>query len=246
MPLSFMTIADKMTVAEEATKTFTVKGPKIVTTFNLFGIELNLTETVIVQWLVIAILLVFVLSITRKLQPIPKTKRQAFAEMIVEAVRGMVKDGMGASYGAYVPFIGALFSFSLLSSLMSLLGLRSPTADLSVTLAWGLISFFLIQYNRAKTGKFKGYFKAYLQPIFFMLPFNIIGEVANPVSLALRHFGNLAAGMVISGLIYFALGNFAIGVPAVLSLYFDLFSSVMQAYIFCVLTMSYVASAECE
>ena len=78
-----------------------------------------------------------------------------------------------------------------------------------------------------------------------MLPFNIIGEVANPVSLALRHFGNLVAGMVIGSLIYFALGNFAILVPAVASLYFDIFSAVMQAYIFIMLSMSYISGAEC-
>ena len=239
MPLSLLALA-------EAEKTFTVNGPKLVATFNLFGIELNLTESIIVQWIVMAILLVIILILTHKLEIVPTTKRQALAEMLVETVRGMVNDGMAPKYKAYIPYIGTLFSFSLLSSLMSLLGLRAPTADLSVTLTWGLITFVLIQYNRAKTGHLKGFCKSFVDPLPFLLPFNIIGEVANPVSLALRHFGNLAAGMVISGLIYFALGNFAIGIPAVLSLYFDLFSSFMQAYIFCMLTMSYIANAECE
>ena len=79
-----------------------------------------------------------------------------------------------------------------------------------------------------------------------MLPFNIIGELANPVSMALRLFGNLVAGMVIGGLIYWALGSFAILIPAVASLYFDIFSAVIQSYIFIMLTMSYVSNAECD
>ena len=77
-----------------------------------------------------------------------------------------------------------------------------------------------------------------------MLPFNIIGDFANPISQAMRLFGNNLSGMVIGGLVYFALGSFAIAVPAVLSLYFDLFSAVIQSYIFCTLTMSYVAMAD--
>lgn len=224
----------------------TVSGPLVVASFDLFGITWNLTESIIVQWLVIAVVFVIILVLTSSLKVIPDTKRQAAAEWIVEFFTGTVKETMGEKYGAYIPYIGALFCFSLFSSLMGLLGLRSPTADLMVTGTWGIITFVMIQYNRAKTGGVKGYFHNFIEPLPFMLPFNIIGEIANPVSIALRHFGNIVAGMVISTLIYFALGNFAILIPAVLSLYFDIFSSVIQAYIFVMLTMCYVASAECE
>ncbi len=223
----------------------TVNGPLVVASFELFGITWNLTESIVVQWLVILILLAVVLILTHNMKVIPETRRQAAAEWIVEFFRGTVDMSMGSKYRVYQPYIAALFCFSLISSLMSLLGLRSPTADISVTGAWALITFVMIQYNRAKTGKAKGYFKSFIEPMPFMLPFNIIGEVANPVSLALRHFGNLVAGMVIGSLIYFALGNFAILIPAVASLYFDIFSAVMQAYIFIMLSMSYISSAEC-
>lgn len=224
----------------------TIQGPHVIASFDLFGITMNLTESIVVQWIVMLFLLVFILVITRNLKVVPETKRQVMAEWIVEFFRGTVNDTMGGKYKAYYPYIACLFCFSLFSSLMSLLGLRSPTADLSVTGAWAVVTFFLTQYNRAKTGGAKGYFKSFVEPMPFMLPFNIIGEVANPVSLALRHFANLVAGMVIGALIYFALGNFAVLIPAVASLYFDLFSSVMQAYIFIMLTMSYISSAECE
>lgn len=224
----------------------TVNGPKIVAQFSVGDFPIRITESIVVQWIVMIILTVFIIVITRNLKVVPETKRQALAEMIVEFFTNTVGDTMGSKYKAYVPYIGALFCFSLISSLMSLLGLRSPTADVCVTGAWALITFALVQYNRAKTGKVKGYFKSFLEPLPFMLPFNIIGEFANPLALALRHFCNLVGGMVIGSLIYFALGKFAILIPAVASLYFDIFSAVMQAYIFIMLSMSYISSAECE
>lgn len=225
---------------------FTVNGPLVVASFDLFGITWNLTESVIVQWIVMLILLVVMLILTHKMEVIPKTKRQAMAEWIVTLVQGMVDTTMGERYKKYTTYIGALLCFILINNLMSLLGLRNPTADISVTGAMAIITFVMTQYNRAKTGKVKGYFHAFIEPMPFMLPFNIIGEIANPVSQALRLFGNMVAGMVIGGLIYFALGNFAILIPAVASLYFDIFSAVIQAYIFTTLTMAYISGAECE
>lgn len=225
---------------------YTVNGPLVVASFDLFGITWNLTESVIVQWIVMLILLVVMIILTHKMEVIPKTKRQAMAEWIVTLVQGMVDTTMGEKYKKYTTYIGALLCFILINNLMSLLGLRNPTADISVTGAMAIITFVMTQYNRAKTGKVKGYFHAFIEPMPFMLPFNIIGEIANPVSQALRLFGNMVAGMVIGGLIYFALGNFAILIPAVASLYFDIFSAVIQAYIFTTLTMAYISGAECE
>ena len=225
---------------------FTVNGPHVVTSFDLFGITWNLTESIIIQWIVMLVLLVVILILTHKMEVIPKTRRQAAAEWLVTFVRNMVETTMGPKYRAYTAYIGSLLCFLLLNNLMSLFGLKNPTSDISVTGAIALITFAMTQYNRAKTGKVKGYFHAFIEPMPFMLPFNIIGEIANPLSQALRIFGNMVAGMVIGGLIYFALGNFAILIPAVTSLYFDIFSAVIQAYIFTTLTMAYVSGAECE
>lgn len=225
---------------------FTVTGPKVIASFDLFGITWNLTETVFIQWIVMLILLVVMLVLTSKLEIIPKTKRQAAAEWIVTFARNMVDTTMGPRYKGYTTYIGALLCFLLLNNLMSLFGLKNPTSDISVTGAIALITFVLTQINRARTGKVKGFFHAFIEPMTFMLPFNIIGEIANPLSQALRIFGNMVAGMVIGGLIYFALGNFAILIPAITSLYFDIFSAVIQAYIFTTLTMAYISGAECE
>ena len=223
----------------------TVNGPLVVTSFNLFGIDFNLTESVIVQWLVILILLIVVLILTHNMKVVPETKRQVAAEWIVEFFTSTVDGTMGAKYSKYRPYFMALFCFIMINNLMGLLGLRNPTADVSVTGAFAIITFCMVQYNKGKTGKFKGFMKSFVEPLPFMLPFNIIGEFANPLALTLRLFGNMVAGIVIGSLIYFALGNFAILSPAVASLYFDIFSAVMQAYIFIMLSMSYISSAEC-
>jgi F-type H+-transporting ATPase subunit a len=159
---------------------------------------------------------------------------------------------MGKGNRRFAPYIGALFTFSILGSLISLLGLRSVTADFSVVLTWALITFIWVHYTKIRTNGFFGYLKGYASPVFVMLPMNVLSEVSLPVSMSIRHFGNIASGMIISGLVYFALTSITksigvafmtIGIPAVLSLYFDLFSSFMQAFIFIMLTMVNVSNA---
>lgn len=225
---------------------FTINGPLVVASWEMFGMTWNLTESVIVQWIVLVLLAVLFIVLGTGLKVVPTTRRQALAEMLVTFVIDMVDGSMGEKYKSYRPYIGCLIIYVVVCNLIGLLGLRSPTADVSVTATLAIITFFMTQYNRAKTGKLKGYLKAFVDPLPFMLPSNIIGEISNPLSMALRLFGNMVAGMVIGGLIYFALGNFAIFIPAVASLYFDIFSGVIQAYIFTMLTMSYISNAECE
>lgn len=227
---------------------FTITGPLVVASWEMFGMTWNLTESVIVQWIVMVLLAVLFIVLGTGLKVVPTTRRQALAEWLVTFVIDMVDGSMGEKYKSYRPYIGMLIVYVIVCNLIGLLGLRSPTADVSVTATLAIITFFMTQYNRAKTGGVKGYFKAFLDPLPFMLPSNIIGEISNPVSMALRLFGNMVAGMVIGGLIYWALGSFMppVVIPAVASLYFDIFSGVIQAYIFTMLTMSYISNAECE
>lgn len=238
--------------AQAAERTFTVPGPLVSFTFDLFGYTVKVTETVVIQWFVIAVLGILFFILGRNLKVVPDTKRQAAAEWIVTWFTGAVEDSMGKKYvKAYAPYLGALFCFVLLNCLTGLFGLKNPSSDISVTGAWAVITFVLVFYNKIKTGGMKGYLKSYVEPMPFMLPFNIIGDFANPVAQALRLFGNNVSGIVIGGLVYFALGGIAgglaqIGVPAVLSLYFDLFSAVIQSYIFITLTMAYVSMAETD
>lgn len=233
---------------EAAESTFTISGPLVVASWEMFGMTWNLTESVVVQWIVMGIILVICLVLGTGLKVVPTTRRQALAEWLVTFVNDMVDDSMGKKYKSYRPYVGILLVYVILCNLISLVGLRAPTADVSVTGALAIITFFMTQYNRAKTGRLKGYLKSFIDPLPFMLPSNIIGEISNPVSMALRLFGNMVAGMVIGGLIYWALGNVMppVVIPAVASLYFDIFSGVIQAYIFTMLTMSYISNAECE
>ncbi|MCD7800171.1 MAG: F0F1 ATP synthase subunit A [Ruminococcus sp.] len=227
-----------------------VTGPKIVWSFNVAGVTINITETIVLGWFVIALITAFVLWITHDMKKVP-SKKQAIAELIVTTVNKLVDENMGKEHRNYSPYIATLFSYSILGSLISMLGLRSVTADFNTTITWALITFFFITYSKIKTNHLGGYVKGYFSPIFVMAPLNIISEIATPVSMGFRHFGNIAGGMVITSLIYFALTGLSnaiglpipiltVGIPAVLSVYFDLFSGFMQAYIFISLSMAYI------
>ncbi|MCL1903150.1 MAG: F0F1 ATP synthase subunit A [Oscillospiraceae bacterium] len=214
--------------------------------FSIFDKTISITQSVTVQWLVVIALIILFAVLGRNLKVTPESKKQAAAEWIVTLFSGMVNDSMGAKYRRYTPYIGALFCYSICMNLTGLLGLHTPTSDISVIGAWGIITFVLVQRNRFKTGGlFKG-LKSYADPVIVMLPMNLIGEVAAPVSQSFRHYGNILAGGIIMSLVYWALGNFAVALPAVLSLYFDLFGAVIQAFIFTMLTMVYISMAECD
>ena len=245
MPNGYM----RLLAEETAARTFTVDGPLKSITFDFLGREWVISESVVVQWVVMVVLAIFFFVLGRNLKVKPTSRRQMIAEYIVGTFTGQVDDAMGPNYKAYRPYIGSLFCFIFLSCIMGIFGLRNPTSDVSVTGAWAIITFVLVFWTKLKTGGVKGFLKSYVEPAPFMLPFNIIGDFANPIAQALRLFGNNVSGMVIGGLVYFALGGIAgglasIGIPAVLSLYFDLFSAFIQSYIFVTLTMAYVSMAD--
>ncbi|MEG0178388.1 MAG: FoF1 ATP synthase subunit a [Oscillospiraceae bacterium] len=237
-----------------------VTGAKILFTLPFFG-GIKFTETVVNSWIIIAAITLLCVWLTRGLQVRPTTKRQVVVEYLYNMLSNFVKANMGEKFMYFVPFIAALFSLSAFSSLSSLICMQPPTADLSTTLGWSLLVFALITFYKIKTNGFLGYLKGYTQPIVVLTPFNLISEVATPVSMAFRHFGNIASGGVITALIYGALAAlstgllgwlpgflgtiplFQLGIPAALSIYFDVFSSFAQAFIFCMLTMLYIASA---
>ena len=239
-------------------------GPEILFKIPLFG-GIPITETILNMWIVMIVVTALCIWLGHGLKIRPETKRQIVAEKLVEMLYGLVEGTMGKKCLKYAPYIGALFTMSILGSLLGLVGLRPYTADLSVTLGWALVTFFMVQITSIKTGGFFGWLKGFIEPVPFMLPLNLVSEIANPISMSFRHFGNIAAGMVITSLIYGALATlsaavlsfipnaflnsipvFQAGVPAILSLYFDLFSSFLQAYIICMLTMVFVKNAAGE
>ena len=158
-------------------------GPKIV--FEIGG--LRFTETVVMGWLIIVAVLILCLWLTHDLKKVPEKKRQVVAEMLVNFVNNMVKENMGVKMMKYAPYIATLLIYAVFGALISMIGLRSMTADINVTATWALMTFVLITYNKIKANGFKGYLKSFAQPVAFILPLNIISEVATPASISGRY-----------------------------------------------------------
>ncbi len=237
-------------------------GPKIYYTIPIFG-GINITQTTVTLLAVTILLITVSYFLTRNL-----TKRPGRIQVLVEKgvgmIYGLVEDTMGRHNMKFAPYIGTLFLSSVFGTLLGMTQIfRSATADLAVTAAWALVTTGLVWYNNIKNFGFKAWLKGFTEPIVVMTPMNIVSEIAQPVALAFRHFGNVAGGGVLTGLIYLALGGLTnvvfcwlpaavleylppllqIGIPAFLSIYFDLFSGFVQALVFSLLTMVYVAGA---
>lgn len=240
-----------------------IVGPRIVLKIPIGGYTLNITETLFNSWLVMIILVILIIWLGNNLKKVPTSKKQAVAEWAVKFMNKLTDENMGPGNHHYAPYLATVFIYILVGSLISLFGFRGVPADISVTSSLAFVTFAMITYNKLKTNGFVGYLKGLASPA-ILTPFNIISEVATPVSMAMRLFGNMSSGMVISALVYAALtmvsvllygliglagesyifNIFQVGIPAFLSIYFDLFSSVIQSYVFIMLTMAYVRSAK--
>ena len=285
-----------------------VTGAFIYFEIPVFG-GIPITQTMVSFFLVTVLLCVASICLGKDLKKRPDGK-QVLVEKGVMMLHNMVVETMGAHNAYWMPFIGTIFLSSICGSLIGLTGfLRSATADISCVIVWALMVSVIIWYNNIKNNGFVGWLKGFTEPIVVMTPMNIISEIAQPVSMAFRHFGNLAGGGVITSLIYtsLSLGSAVIiklvtasgwlpsvilvavgagliflwkknhktvalvfgilsavvgvsgllhitgifpefpfltyGIPAVLSCYFDLFSGFVQAYVFTLLTMVYIAGS---
>ena len=236
-----------------------ISGALIYFTVKMPLQNLPITESQINSWLVILSVFWLCLYITHGLNSNIKTKRRLLAEWIVEKTESLVKSNMGSYFSGFAPFVAAILSLSAFSSLLTLVGLYPPTSDLNVVAGWAILVFILITYYKMKCGPIH-YLKSFGEPVAFLAPLNIISEVATPVSMAFRHYGNILSGTVISVLVAAALQGLSnmllgslpgilgeipflqIGLPAILSVYFDLFSGCLQAFIFAMLTMLYISS----
>ena len=241
-----------------------IHGAPVIYTIPVLG-GIPISSTLVITWVIMLLLTGLSIYLTRGLKIRNISKRQAIAEYLVSTAENFVSGNMGAQWLHYAPFVAALFALSIVSSLSSLVGVFAPTADLNTELAWAILVFGMITATKIRTNGVLGYAKGFTQPIAVLTPFNLISELATPISMAFRHFGNIVSGYVISTLVYAALAAanrlmfgwlpgavgsilssipfLSVGLPAFLSLYFDWFSSFMQAFIFCMLTMMYIASA---
>ncbi|MGN1370301.1 MAG: F0F1 ATP synthase subunit A [Aristaeellaceae bacterium] len=238
-----------------------IAGARILCTIPMPIQDLIISEAQVNSWLILITIFGFCLFITHGLKEDKRDWRQMAAEWIVEKLDDLVHNSMEDVFHAtYAPFIGTILAISACSSLMSLVGVFPPTADVNVIAGWSILVFALITKNKLKGG-IGNYAKGFLEPIPVMLPMNILSEFATPISMTFRHFGNVMSGTVIATLIAWALQNLSamvlgwlpgflgdipflqVGIPAILSVYFDVFSGCIQAYIFAMLTMLNISGA---
>ena len=223
-------------------------GPRIILSIG----SVHVTETVFFGWIVSIALIIFALVSTRKMESIPKGS-QRVAELIVEFMYSLVGSTMGKENEKFTPYIGTLFLFLIFGNMLGLLDQRPVTADVNTTFALAGITFILIHYNAIRTRSLKGYLKHMSEPYAFMFPINLVGELAFPISLSFRLFGNITGGMIIMSLLLGGLEGITaglavnipflqIGTPLVANFFFDMFEAVLQAFIFTMLTMVFVAN----
>ena len=285
-----------------------VDGAFVYFTIPILG-GIPITQTAVSSWIVTALLIFACIKIGKNLHRRP-TGIQVLAEKGVSMIYDLTASAMGEHNIHWAPFMGTIFLSSICGSFIGLTGfLRSVTADLSCTLVWSLMVSVIIWYNNIKNNGFVGWLKGFTEPIAVMTPMNVVSEIAQPVSMAFRHFGNVAGGGVITSILYtaFALlsstvlnavassgwlmgvilmavgcalilaGNkkhkllytilgivsavvglfgllqalgiltgvpiLSLGIPAVLSVYFDVFSGFVQALVFTLLSMVYIAGS---
>ena len=241
-----------------------VNGPKVFLELpfdlpdGMLTMKNLITQTTVTLLVVTVLLITLAAIISRKITKRPG-RFQVIVEKLVSMLYGLVEDTMGKHNLRFAPYIGTLFLSSMFCTLLGMTQiLRSATADLSVTVAWALVTTGMVWYHNIKNFGFGAWLKGFTEPIVVMTPMNVVSEIANPISMAFRHFGNVAGGSVLTALIYAALGVlsnavfgwiggyvasipfFQVGIPAFLSVYFDLFSGFVQAFVFCLLTMVYV------
>lgn len=216
-----------------------------VFSYDFFGNTVWITTTHMCMLIVLMVLIIFGFFARRamlKAEEVP-TGFQNVVELIVEKLDGMVDATMGKNGKNFKNYIGTIFIFILISNISGLFGLRPPTADYGVTLPLGLMTFTLIHVNKFRYQKVSGVIKGLCDPWPFWAPINMIGDIAVPVSLSLRLFANILSGTVMMALVYGLLSKIALFWPAVLHVYFDMFSGAIQTYVFCMLTMTYISDA---
>ncbi|MFV0504133.1 MAG: F0F1 ATP synthase subunit A [Lachnospirales bacterium] len=212
-------------------------------TINIGSFPIWITDTVISTLIIAAILVIFTIYVNisiRKFKRIPKGFQNVI-ECLVDMMDKFTRSTMGDENGCFAFWFFGVFVFILFSNLSGLLGMRPPTADLATTLALGLTTFGIIHIG-GMVKNTKQYFKDYVDPYPFFLPINLIGELALPVSLSFRLFGNILGGLIILGMVYSALPTvLKFVIPPVLHGYFDVFSGSLQAYIFVILSLTFIA-----
>ncbi|MCR4437115.1 MAG: F0F1 ATP synthase subunit A [Clostridiales bacterium] len=230
---------------------------------HIFGLNIPISDSIIVMWIISVFLIIFAFVITRNLKTIPEGK-QNFAEVLVEFINNFIKDNIGHHWRSFAPYLGTIFLFLIVANIISIFSIiptgeelykitgleffehwpefaiQPPTKDINVTATMGLMTVLLVLGSSIRFKNVFGWLKGLAKPSPIMIPFNILDYGTRFLSLSLRLFGNILAAFIVMELIY---GLISPVVPAFLSLYFDLFDGILQAYIFVFLSSVYIAEA---
>ena len=211
--------------------------------FSIGGVEIWITETIVNMWWIMLFLIVVAVITRIKLKNFKDVPKgfQNVLEMMVETFDNLVRGVAGEKFMFLGNWYFMVFSFVLLSNLSGLVFLRPPTADWSFTFTLALVTFVLIQSMAVKFRKGE-YLKSLFEPYPVFFPLNVIGELARPVSLSFRLFGNILAGIILLSLLYEnVILRFVLPIP--LHGFFDVFAGILQTYVFCVLSLSFISAA---
>lgn len=215
--------------------------------FKIPGVNIPVTDTVIVMWIIMAALIIFAYIMTRKFETIPEGK-QNFIETVVELLNGMFKGVIGHHGPDFTPYFGTIIMFLIVANGVSIFNIvpgegfkiLPPTKNINVTFCMALMTIAVVIKSGFKYKGVKGFLKSHLQPVPFLLPFKLMDYIVRPLSLSLRLFGNIMGAVIVMELAYSAMPA---AFPAFLSVYFDFFEGILQAYIFVFLSSLYVAEA---
>ncbi len=232
---------------------------KVVFNINIFGHSIPISDTIVVMWMIMIVIIVAAVLLTRNLKTVPDGK-QNVVESIVEFVNNTATSAIGHHGMHFAPYLGTILLFLAVSNIVSIFNIfpggefwyhitgidflkniptiKPPTKNINVTAVMAIMSIIVVIYAGIRFKGFRGWLKTFVQPMPIMLPFKIMDYAIRPVSLCLRLFGNIIAAFMIMELIYIAVPAF---VPAAFSIYFDLFDGILQAYIFVFLTSLYIS-----
>lgn len=212
---------------------------QLIIPFLGHDITINL-EVILMTWIAFAMLVVLGILSTRKRGIFPRSM-QMFGELFVNQFYDLTEDALDKEMAKkYGPLICALFMFLVLANWMGIIPhLEEPTKDLNTPLSLGLMGFAIAHYAGIKSKGFKAYAREYMEPMFFMMPLNVIGELAKIVSISFRLFGNVMGGSII--ILVVSHLTYSIVLPPLLNAFFGLFVGTIQAFVFTMLTVVYIS-----
>ena len=206
--------------------------------FTIGGI--GIYESVVVTWIIMAVVLLLSLILTRNLKVEHPGKRQLLLEQAVTSLEGITEGILGADGKRYAAYLTSVLMYLGIANLIGILGFKPPTKDLNVTAALAIMSIVLIEYAGIHQKGVKRWFKGFAEPIALVAPINVLELFIKPLSLCMRLFGNVLGAFVIMELIEYIM---PVGLPVVFSMYFDIFDGLIQAYVFVFLTGLFIKEA---